>query len=180
MNEIERFTVDTVDAIWQLVRAGRYTQTLVIIYSAIDTLAWASLSSGDVTRHDFCRWVNRYIRPESELGCTADDLYAARCALVHSGSAESRMSREGQATEIWYATSPHSVHLVQTHAQQTKSAAKVLYFTNIVSAFVEAATRFSDEISGDIERLQSVNERIRRWLRFVPASSMQTEGSEKS
>jgi hypothetical protein len=42
----------------------------------------------------------------SRLGCTAEDLYAARCAIVHSGAAESKMSREGKASEIWYDTSP--------------------------------------------------------------------------
>jgi hypothetical protein len=31
------------------------------------------------------------------------DLYAARCSLIHSYSAESRLSREGNANEIFYA-----------------------------------------------------------------------------
>lgn len=167
MNPIERFTVDTVDAVWQLVKENLYTQALVILYSAIDTLGWASLSAGDANRKSFCQWVNKYVEPETRLGCTAEDLYAARCALVHSGAAESRMSREGKASEIWYATAPDSVRTLQEYAGQSKNTVKVVYFTDLLTAFVDASQNFSDEIATDRARQQFINERIRRWIKFL-------------
>lgn len=172
MNLIEGFTVHTVDAISKLVKGNLYTQALIILYSAIDTLTWANLSSGDVTQKVFIDWVDKYINPEKELGCTAEDLYGARCGLVHSSAAESRKSRKGEASEIWYATSPTSINLLREYAKQVNETAKVVYFTDLLEEFVNASQKFCDEIALDETRQQSVNERIRRWIRFVPTSTM--------
>ena len=168
MNAIEKFTVDTVDAISKLVKENLYTQALIVLYSAIDTLAWADLPNGDVYQKDFIAWVDKYIKPESKFGCTADDLYGARCGLVHSSAAESRKSREGKANEIWYATSPASINVLQEYAKQVNESAKVVYFTDLLEEFVNASQKFCDEIALDEARQQAVNERIRRWIRFVP------------
>lgn len=94
MTRIAQFGLQTLEAISCLITANHYMQALVVLYSAIDTLAWSTRGSGDVTRGDFCRWVTQYMQPEATLGCTPKDLYGARCALLHSGSAESKMSRE--------------------------------------------------------------------------------------
>jgi hypothetical protein len=172
MNAIEKFTVETVDAISKLVKENLYTQALIILYSAIDTLAWASLPSGDVKQKDFIAWVDKYITPESKFGCTADDLYGARCGLVHSNAAESRKSRKGESREIWYATSPYSINLLREYARQRNDSAKIICFTDLLAAFVDASQKFFDEISIDEIRQRSVDERICRWLKFVPVSTV--------
>jgi hypothetical protein len=172
MNAIERFTVDTVDAISKLAKGNLYTQALVILYSAIDTLAWTNLPGRDVSQKDFVAWVDKYIRPESKFGCTADDLFGARCGLVHSGAAESRKSRKGEAHEIWYATSPHSISTLQEYAKQSNQSAKVIYFTDLIAAFVDASQEFYNEISNDEVKQELVDERIRRWIIFLPTPTV--------
>ena len=175
MNALEGFTVQTVDAISKLIKGNLYTQALIILYSAIDTLTWANLPGGDVTQKDFINWVDKYINPEKELGCTAEDLYGARCGLVHSSAAVSRKSRKGETSEIWYATSPASINTLQEYAKQVNETAKVVYFTDLLKEFVNASQKFYDEIALDEIRQKSVNARIRRWIRFVPTSSMTEE-----
>ena len=165
---IEQFGMETIDAVSNLVTANRYLQAVVLLYSAIDTLAWADLASGDVTRSDFCRWTTAYMNPDSKLGCTAEDLYAARCALLHSAGAASRMTREGRAAELWYVTSPHSVALLEARVRETGANAKVLYFTALASAFAEGVMQFNDDLELDTDRLARCSERVRLWLRFLP------------
>jgi hypothetical protein len=172
MNEIDRYIMDTLGSIRQLVEANYYTQALIIIYSAIDTMSWANLTTGDVTRRDIVDWVNLYIDPENTLGCSANDLYAARCVLVHSTSTESRMSRVGDAREIWYVTSPHSRQALQEYAQENNSQALVVELTHLVALFVDAADRFNIDIYSDQERLTTVNQRIASWIRFTPSGSI--------
>lgn len=164
--------MDTVDAVTELVKANHYVQALVVLYSAIDTLAWSSRDAGDVTRSDFCGWVSRYMDPTVQLGCTPEDLYAARCGLLHSSAAESKLSREKHASELWYATSPHSVPGNQAFAQRVGASAKVLYFTALLTAFSQGVMHFSDELSSDETRRRETAERIRRWLRFVPSETV--------
>ena len=178
MNEVDQFGMQAIDAIKHLVVANRYLQALVVLYSAIDTLAWASLSSGDVTRSDFCHWVDAYMTPQVQIGCTSEDLYGARCALVHSSTPESRMSREGRARELWYVTSPHSVDRLQSYSQKVGAKAKIVHFTSLVAAFTDGAMKFSQELASDPARDAICTERMKRWLRFLPIASLDSQADE--
>jgi len=64
------------------------------------------------------------VDPQTQVGCTPDDLYAARCGLLHSGSAESRLSREGKASPLWYVTDRRKIPLLQEFAQRKGATAK--------------------------------------------------------
>jgi len=174
MNPIDQFGMDTSDAILCLIdkEKSQYLQALVLVYSAIDTLAWASKISGDATRTDFCEFVNKYMQPETNLGCTAKDLYGARCSILHSSAAESRLSREGKVSELWYVTSPASKVKIEERIKKEGNNAKVIYFTSLVKQFTEASSKLSDEVSEDPERKIKCNERLNRWLRFVPTESL--------
>ena len=81
------------------------TPSLMLTYATIDIMAWLDRDKchQDVQRSDFIKWVEVYLLPNSQLSCSAIDLYAARCSLIHSYSAESKLSREGKASEIFYA-----------------------------------------------------------------------------
>jgi hypothetical protein len=80
------------------------TPSLVLIYSTIDIMAWLDRDKNhtDVQESDFKKWVETYLLPNLKTSCTSTDIYGARCSLLHSGSAESRKSREGKASEIYY------------------------------------------------------------------------------
>ena len=65
-------------------REELFTESLVLLYAGIDALAWLALPSGDVNGSDFVKWVNTYLLPDSGLQCTAEDIWAARCGLLHS------------------------------------------------------------------------------------------------
>jgi hypothetical protein len=84
---------------------GLMMPALMLLYATIDCMAWLDrdLSHDDVKRDDFLRWVDRHLLPNGAIPCTAIDLYAARCAILHSYTAESLLSRQGQARQIWYA-----------------------------------------------------------------------------
>ncbi len=90
-----------------------FIPSLILIYSCIDIMAWLNRkkSHKDVKASDFIRWVEKYLLPDSGLNCKAIDLYAARCSLLHSytaesklsRTAESKLSRKGDVNKIFYA-----------------------------------------------------------------------------
>jgi hypothetical protein len=169
MDKINQYELDILDTVSVLVKTNHYLQALVILYAAIDTLAWSNLSTGDVTKSNFVTWVTTYIDP-TRFGCTADDLYAARCGLLHSGAAESRMSREGQASELWYVTSPNSVAILEDSIRNKGANAKVVIVTDLIDAFFAGFQKFSDELAVQDQRRSEVTERIKPWLTFVPTA----------
>lgn len=167
MVKIDQFGLDTVNAVTLLIKANCYPQALVILYAAIDTLAWSTRTVGDVTRSDFVAWVTIYMDPK-RLRCSADDLYAARCALLHSGATESRMSREGKASELWYATALKSVPILEDLIHRKGVDAKVVYITDLVATFADGVIKFADELTTQETLRLGVTQRINRWLGFVP------------
>lgn len=77
-----------------------------LIYSGIDNLAWLTQAHDrlDVEKTDFVDFVDKYLLPGSELKCSSEELYSARCGLLHSNTAESRISRSRGARYLSYAT----------------------------------------------------------------------------
>jgi hypothetical protein len=91
---MERTVRDLVAAIEDCLNADRWEPCLILLFVAIDSMAWLERDGeGDVQRKDFVAWAERYMLPESGLQCTADELYSARCGMLHSLTADSRRQR---------------------------------------------------------------------------------------
>jgi hypothetical protein len=95
-------------AITSCLEGGLPEASLVLIYSGIDTLGLlaAAPDINDATGETFKNWCQKYLvaRLQSVEGkpVTAIDLWAARCGVLHTSTPVSRLSREGEAHEIWY------------------------------------------------------------------------------
>jgi len=78
---------------------------LVLLYSTIDAAAALERDhpDSDVTGRQFIAWADRYLIQRGFVSCSAVDLYAARCGVLHTFSAASRRSRGGTAERIAYA-----------------------------------------------------------------------------
>src|SRR4029077_12302133 len=80
------------------------TPFLIILYCTIDTMAWLSLPDEreTVERSDFIEWVNNHTLRNQIGPCRAEDLYGARCGLLHSYNPMSALSRERKVKEVYY------------------------------------------------------------------------------
>jgi len=61
--------------------AGRFRATLLLIYAAIDAMAFLNMpaNQSDVTRKDFIDWAERYLKFPCKIQLKGSDLYGARC-----------------------------------------------------------------------------------------------------
>jgi len=77
---------------------------VALIYSCIDSLAALTRPTHqkDTTRTQFIDWVNTYLLPESFMKCAAEDLYGARCGILHTYSPDSLLRRNGHAKPLVY------------------------------------------------------------------------------
>ncbi|MFM5363999.1 hypothetical protein ACET98_23330 [Aeromonas veronii] len=92
----------TSDAVNTLVKLKHTESALILLYSWIDRMAWLSVPNEESSGGDFKRWVEIYLLEETSLPCTSDDLWSARCALLHTGSSESRDTAKGNARTVLY------------------------------------------------------------------------------
>jgi hypothetical protein len=88
---------------------GLHDAALVLVYATIERMAWLHRAPGhpEAMRSDFMAWVEVDLLPGSGLTCSALELYAARCEILHGGPP--RMVREGVAARLahtWEDTAP--------------------------------------------------------------------------
>ena len=76
--------------------ANRYMlSALKLIYAAIDNMAYLWSDTTQITGSGFRQWADSYLLPNSDLSCTSDDLYFARCGLLHENTAGNRALPQG-------------------------------------------------------------------------------------
>jgi hypothetical protein len=138
---------------------------MILLYAGIDAMAWLNLppNVNDVEGADFKRWVADYFLPGSRFNCSPEDMYGARCGLVHTNTSESKLNRKGRATKIFYYRERDGVK--QGILQILMDEQHMPWFIDIdqlIINFRTAIERFIDDISTDTNRLDLVYERIQR------------------
>ena len=77
---------------------GLTTAAIAMAYICIDSLASLSLPNNkqQVTRTDFVNWVNTYLKAHEEqpYSYRGKDVYAARCAFLHTYGAEAELHKQ--------------------------------------------------------------------------------------
>ena len=98
---------------------------MILLYLTIEIASW---HAGDdpSSRKRFTDWVSKYVLSGSSLKCTAIDLYAARCGLVHAYSPVSDLAVAGKARPLGYAYKPRRVEDLE---ELVSKSAKLNYQT---------------------------------------------------
>ncbi|HXA19533.1 MAG TPA: hypothetical protein VN380_21265 [Thermoanaerobaculia bacterium] len=158
-------TEELFGAIEFCLKSNFWEPALILIYAGIDSMAWLNLPEGkhDVTATEFIQWCNRYLLLPEDAELRAEDLYAARCGLLHSYTAESRRYREKKVTKLFYSreTTAGEINLDQLggeeHTWPLWTDVDILF-----GRLRSAVHRFQEDIATDSNRANSVYARIRR------------------
>jgi hypothetical protein len=108
---------DMLDAAEESIGKRRHVPAMVLIYSLIDSLAWAGAERNSPNlRSRFEKWVKTWLLPllpPSNPSITETDLYAARCGVLHTGTGISDLYLSGKARRILYAWGAGKVELLE-------------------------------------------------------------------
>lgn len=132
----------------------QHLPALVLIYTLIDSLAWA-VSSGSKSgvRQRFESWASTWLMPELTAfapSITVTDLYGARCAVLHTLTGESDLSDSGQARRILYAWGTATADVLNAVIQQNGKAEHVaLHFDDLLTALVRAVATLFESANTD-------------------------------
>jgi hypothetical protein len=156
----------------QLVGKNLVVPALVLIYSMIDRMAWIARAPDhpDVKGEDFIAWVDRYMLPSPRIECSASELYAARCAIVHSLSFVSRHVREGKARAVYYSWgSADNTKLegdIELRRRRTGDDAVALHLDDLILALSQGCSRFWLAVDSDPELRAIVCPRLDQGIEF--------------
>jgi hypothetical protein len=149
---------------------------LVLLYAGIDSMAWLARDPADedVTRGDFVRWCEAYLLRPPTPHCSGVDLYGARCGILHSHAAGSRLMREGQARPLWYEL-PTGETLIPVHSSSALLATTVRLEPFVQSVFVGCSS-FVAAADADPKLGQQVWQRADQYYdHTVPARAARSE-----
>jgi len=121
-----------------------------LIYSGIDNLAWLSRvhDRPNVKKKDFMDFVDKYLLPDSGLRCSSEELYSARCGLLHSNTAQSEISRSGRARYLSYATGHSSEERGYEHMlPESRHRNVVIHIDKLYNAYNRSIDRLNQRIS---------------------------------
>lgn len=125
-----------------------------LIYSGIDNLAWLTREHNrpEVEPQDFIDFVKKYLLPDPGLACSADELYGARCGLLHSNTAESRKSRSSntKVRQIVLVTGLGTEEGCYDHIPlQSHNRLVAVHINKLYSAYNKSIDKLSLKISKD-------------------------------
>jgi hypothetical protein len=165
-------------AVAVLTKNGCDTHALVLVFSSIDKMAWLTRKNTDHTRSAFIRWVDHYFLPAGSISLDAIDLYAARCGLLHTGSAESKLFSDGKAKQIFYTVGPRrplGEILAEVHAKLPKLGLTpddvvIVQCIELLEQWMAAMERFTDAIQADSSLEALTKERAELQLAVFPVA----------
>ena len=149
---------------------------ITLMYATMDRMAWLVASREESGNPEFKDWVNTYLFAGEVFSFTADDLWAARCGMVHTGAAESRDFRANKANAIYYYTHKGEVTTDQLLTIATPIAAhlgipaqkvKLVDYCWLATRLIEATERFDQYLrESDEQTLRPILEKANRQLSF--------------
>jgi hypothetical protein len=158
-------------AIGDCLARGQHFAALILLYAGIDIIASIELKKGN-NKTSFTSWADAYLIPAGSLDCTSLELYSARCGILHTMTAESDLSRSGQARAIYYSwgdADPRQLNAA-IEMSEAKGTALVLNVEHLSDSFMAAVINWSKEVRLDAVRLQRIEAKAVKW--FV---NMQTD-----
>lgn len=102
MEGFYRTYFDLFETIEESLMKERIVPCLILIYSAIDSFSFLAEKTNRNGRSVFKDWVKKWMLEKYPLPCNEDDIYSARCGLLHQQISESNLSKGGKAMEIFY------------------------------------------------------------------------------
>jgi hypothetical protein len=141
---------------------------LILIYTLIDSLAWASAEKDSTeVRSRFEQWVSLWIL--DSLPCTATELFAARCVVLHSRPGEVELTHAGQLREIAYAWGTARVDDLQYAIDQTgKTDLVAVHIDQLLDDVCNAMDKILDESTRDLSLKQRLEDAAKQYLVNTP------------
>lgn len=134
--------------------------TLILLYAAIDHMAWLSIDGEEAGNKGFKLWVEKYMLARSAnmlAGATSADLWGARCGILHTAAPESNEFLNGNAKRVYYSSNLGQV------ASQEKDVI-VLSLEALGTAFAVALVYFIEELEANPTQDANARAKLGRML----------------
>jgi hypothetical protein len=166
---LEDYFIDATRALCLLYKEGLAGHFLVVAYSTIDTVGLlnAPLAQLSASSSSFKEWCRRYILVGDRFGFSAEELWAARCAVLHTFTSRSDLSRSGKVRELQYICGPKESEQIAVFMRVTSKIQGGRHVPVHLDDFCEALIRGLEAFVGDLEAACTTEPGYEERLRHV-------------
>lgn len=153
-------------------KAELISPALILLYAGIDVASSLDVECKPMKRvkERYTHWCKQYLLRAKPLPCTEQDLYAARCGLVHGLTAESDLSKTNRARMIIYAWGRGKVvHLENAMRQGVIKNSVALQVEDLILANQLGLELFFDALEKDPAKSGYALNVAQKILANVPA-----------
>lgn len=140
-----------------------------LIYIALDTAASLDHSlRKERPGARFVKWADKCILRNGSLRCSALDLYAARCGLLHTYSPRSNLSSKGRVREIWYTFDDHEADMLRKAASKLDlKQVIVVSLDSLTVAVAKGVTAFISDLERDQVLAHWAKSKAKETFQFI-------------
>lgn len=146
-----------------------YSSALKLLYCGIDLMAFLSLPAdqNDVTKSDFVKWVEEFIKLPGDNQLTGEELRAARNQILHTHRPHQVLNENDKRRPIGYASKSKLID--RTMDIPSENETKVMVpVEHLMEAFFEGINKFLIDVYQNPQQAQIVEQRIKLLLHNMP------------
>ena len=132
----------------------------ILTYAMIDSLSWLNSDEQSIVnrniKKDFINFSNEYIVNQISQNISGEELYNARCAIVHTISTRSQNNIRHNSRYICYSNCKEATINVNIKLQRINENAVCIDAIELLTALVEAKTLFFNKIKKNNEKKNSL------------------------
>ena len=150
-----------------------YRAVLILIYCGVDAMAYLDMppNQAKLDKQNFIQWAERYLSPKlsnQTTHITGDELYSARCAVVHTYGTESIKTKSGEVRRIGHIAGGN---LPIAWAPEVNTDTVLLRLESLRDAFFTAIDEFLVESYADKQKQPILNIRLETLLNIIPSGN---------
>jgi hypothetical protein len=149
---------------------GCFRAVVLLLYAAIDAMGYTTLPPGDekVTRKTFEAWADRWVRIPGPAKVTSKELYAARCAALHTYGTDSDLSRSGTCRAIGYFRGRGTPAVI---ADSIEPDVAFVSIDVLCDAVLQGIDDYADELARDDAKWAAFEKRLHNFLQHSAVQS---------
>jgi len=171
MLALQQNLVEHLDAIDDCLQKHRILSCLCLLYCGIDVVA--SLETGKSTKSTFVRWVEENMLKARPMACTALELYAARCGILHTFTPDSDLSRKQRVRKIIYAWGSARAEDLAKTTKALGRAEVAIHVRELIDSFRAGLVSYFEDIMQSPDRLRRIEKSTGLWFTHIDQNTVE-------
>ncbi len=148
---------------------------LKLTYAAIDNLAYLGTNRQTVKKPEFIKWVKSFLLSGSKLSCTAEELYAERCGLLHQNTGATHNLSSGMKNIYYTIGDSEPEKGIEYVDESRRDQCKFISIESLKNALYQGILKYLQEVSKDTSLKERLLERAQKYFANVEEQTTDTE-----